>query len=146
MQTFLPYPSFVQSASCLDMRRLGKQRLECLQIINGLRGVTAGWVNHPATKMWTHYDNALCIYMREVIWEWKRRGYVNNMEVPDQRKDGTTAMPPWFGGDEFHDMHKALLLRKEPEFYKQYDWTVDPALPLIYPNPPADPRAKKVNP
>jgi hypothetical protein len=26
MQTFLPYPSFVKSAKCLDYRRLGKQR------------------------------------------------------------------------------------------------------------------------
>lgn len=36
MQTFLPYPSFHKSANCLDNRRLGKQRVECLQILNTL--------------------------------------------------------------------------------------------------------------
>lgn len=33
MQTFLPYSDFTKSAQCLDNRRLGKQRVECLQIL-----------------------------------------------------------------------------------------------------------------
>lgn len=33
MQTFLPYPSGRKSAKVLDNRRLGKQRVECLQIL-----------------------------------------------------------------------------------------------------------------
>lgn len=33
MQTFLPYPSAERSARVLDNRRLGKQRVECLQIL-----------------------------------------------------------------------------------------------------------------
>lgn len=37
MQTFLPYPNFVESAKCLDDKRLGKQRVECLQILNVLQ-------------------------------------------------------------------------------------------------------------
>lgn len=36
MQTFLPYPDFIRSAQCLDNRRLGKQRVECLQILKTL--------------------------------------------------------------------------------------------------------------
>ena len=36
MQTFLPYPDFAKSAACLDNRRLGKQRVECLQILKTL--------------------------------------------------------------------------------------------------------------
>lgn len=36
MQTFLPYPDFKKSASVLDNKRLGKQRLECLQILRTL--------------------------------------------------------------------------------------------------------------
>ncbi len=36
MQTFLPYADFQQSAKCLDNKRLGKQRVECLQILNTL--------------------------------------------------------------------------------------------------------------
>ena len=34
MQTFLPYPDFHESAKVLDMKRLGKQRVEVLQLLN----------------------------------------------------------------------------------------------------------------
>jgi len=33
MQTFLPYPDFAASSAVLDDRRLGKQRVEALQIV-----------------------------------------------------------------------------------------------------------------
>ena len=36
MQTFLPFPDFVASARSLDRLRLGKQRVETLQILNAL--------------------------------------------------------------------------------------------------------------
>lgn len=39
MQTFLPYKSFEQSAACLDNKRLGKQRVEVLQILKALPDV-----------------------------------------------------------------------------------------------------------
>jgi hypothetical protein len=54
MQTFLPSTSFIQSAKCLDYKRLGKQRVEAKTIINILEGKTTSnaWRNHPATKMW----------------------------------------------------------------------------------------------
>lgn len=38
MQTFLPYPNFIGSAKVLDSRRLGKQRVENLQIMQALLG------------------------------------------------------------------------------------------------------------
>ncbi len=36
MQTFLPYPDFARSAAVLDPARLGKQRVETLQILRAL--------------------------------------------------------------------------------------------------------------
>lgn len=39
MQTFLPYDSFKKSARVLDQRRLGKQRVECLQILGALTDI-----------------------------------------------------------------------------------------------------------
>jgi len=36
MQTFLPYPDFERSARALDLKRLGKQRVECIQVLRGL--------------------------------------------------------------------------------------------------------------
>lgn len=39
MQTFLPYSSFKRSAAVLDNKRLGKQRVETLQVMQGLAGM-----------------------------------------------------------------------------------------------------------
>lgn len=44
MQTFLPYPNFAASARVLDNRRLGKQRVECVQILKAIQpGYATGW-------------------------------------------------------------------------------------------------------
>jgi hypothetical protein len=50
MQTFLPYESYARSAAVLDRQRLGKQRVEAMQILRVLAGETAGWGNHPAVR------------------------------------------------------------------------------------------------
>jgi hypothetical protein len=59
MQTFLPYPDLQKSVQCLDYKRLGKQRVEALQILNILRGKPTksgksykGYINHPIVNMW----------------------------------------------------------------------------------------------
>lgn len=81
MQTFLPYPDFVASARCLDRLRLGKQRLEVLQILRAIRhdGVTTGrWRNHPAIRMWVGFRPALALYGLVICDEWIRRGYRDN--------------------------------------------------------------------
>ena len=66
MQTFLPHESFEKSAQVLDWRRLGKQRVEGMQIINAITGKTRkdgkpykGWINHPCSVMWRDYAPAL---------------------------------------------------------------------------------------
>ena len=38
MQTFLPYSNYPASARVLDNKRLGKQRVEVLQILKALAG------------------------------------------------------------------------------------------------------------
>lgn len=62
MQSFLPYPDFARSARVLDDRRLGKQRVEALQIYRALTREKYGWRNHPAVLMWRSYDEALIAY------------------------------------------------------------------------------------
>ena len=37
MQTFLPYSNFYKSAKVLDQKRLGKQRVEVLQLLNSIK-------------------------------------------------------------------------------------------------------------
>ncbi|HXK33391.1 MAG TPA: pyrimidine dimer DNA glycosylase/endonuclease V, partial [Dehalococcoidia bacterium] len=47
MRTPLPYPDLVVSARCLDDRRLGKQRVEAMQVLNALRNPANRWRRHP---------------------------------------------------------------------------------------------------
>src|SRR5690606_11138493 len=52
MQTFLPYEDFAATAQVLDQRRLGKQRVEALQVLRGLTRPGYGWRHRPAVSMW----------------------------------------------------------------------------------------------
>ena len=79
MQTFLTEFDFHANAKNLDYRRLGKQRVECKQILMALRGDSGGWVNHPATKMWRGYEPALLTYAVAICWEWIERGYKDSL-------------------------------------------------------------------
>ena len=48
VQTFLPYADFARSAAVLDRTRLGKQRVEAIQVVRALTIPTYGWRHHPA--------------------------------------------------------------------------------------------------
>lgn len=71
MQTFLPYPSFSESARVLDNRRLGKQRVECLQILNTLangpyqkrEAIIASWVSCTEEE-WKYHKSGFSSYRR----------------------------------------------------------------------------------
>lgn len=128
MQTFLPYADFKESAKCLDMSRLGKQRVETLQILYALTKGT-GWIHHPVTKMWRNYEPALCEYGFVICDEWISRGYKDTcygkiQDVLDSLSDKTIVYPPWLGDVELHLTHQSNLLRKQPEWYSSYGWTV----------------------
>jgi hypothetical protein len=131
MQTFLPYPDFEASLRVLDYRRLGKQRLEALQLIRAISGETVGWIRHPAAAMWRGYLNALKQYHNIAIEEWIRRGYRNNM--PKKRIRGKIVYPPWLGNEAFHASHRSNLLRKDREYYGTFGWTEPDNLPYLWP-------------
>lgn len=138
MQTFLPYSDFSKSAKVLDYRRLGKQRVEAMQLVNSTLKLAAnpdskvGWANHPARTMWHGYLPALRLYHNVVIQEWIDRGYNNNMkmyELPD-----TIEMPPWMGeGSPVHTSHRSNLLRKDPAYYSQFGWDESPNIEYYWP-------------
>lgn len=130
MQTFLPVPSFEESARILDYRRLGKQRVEAKQILDALTGRSKGWVNHPATLMWKGYEDALAQYMTVCIDEWIRRGYKNTMATC---RVLYPVLPPWVGDLAFHAAHRSNLLRKAPDYYSKFGWSEGPDLPYIWP-------------
>lgn len=131
MQTFLPYPDFTDSAKVLDYRRLGKQRVEAMQILNVLTGLSKGWSSHPAVKMWKGYEDALAFYMNVCIQEWIYRGYNNTMKI--YSLPSSFSLPPWIGNSAFHASHRANLIRKDFSFYSKYNWNEDPTLPYLWP-------------
>ncbi|MGE5489236.1 MAG: MSMEG_6728 family protein, partial [bacterium] len=114
MQTFLPYPDFAATAAVLDTARLGKQRVEAMMILRYLRGLYrfGSWRNHPATLMWRGYEDALRVYLYQMIREWTRRGHKNTIRVrlPAGFASGATPMPWWLGDERLHSSHRAALL------------------------------------
>lgn len=131
MQTFLPYPDFVESAKCLDTKRLGNQRVEALIL---LRALLEGnrWSNHPAARMWSGYEGQLKAYAVAICEEWISRGYRDTVlqKLPNLE---LSSPPPWLGDDRLHTSHKSNLLRKDFLWYGQYNWPIPPNLPYWWP-------------
>lgn len=142
MQTFLPVPDFVRTAEILDMRRLGKQRVETKQILRALTGLSKGWVNHPAVKMWRGHEYALTKYGLAMCLEWRKRGYKDTLldYFMEQRKiyvDNVEGnyLPRWFGNQEFHISHQSNLIRKRPFHYKPFFPGIPRDIPYVWPVP-----------
>jgi hypothetical protein len=146
MQTFLPYASFDRTARVLDPRRLGKQRVEALQVLRAQFVPNYGWRHHPAAKMWRGHDEALAAYGVAICREWVRRGYadtvrgsiVEALEREPRRQAELRRLgllPPWLGRPAFHRAHRSSLLRKDPAWYGPMFPGVPDDLPYIWPEP-----------
>jgi hypothetical protein len=135
MQTFLPFSNFKKSASVLDTRRLGKQRVETLQILNALHGLSKGWVNHPATKMWKGYTQALVLYGVAICEHWIELGYNDTCmsKITSFKTDSPVLMPLWLGG-KIHTTHRSALLFKNYEFYSKFNWKEEPIYDYYWPS------------
>ena len=132
MQTFLPYKNFYKSAKVLDQKRLGKQRVEVLQLLNSIKASKEdrpykGWKNHPCRKMWylkdSHdHSNALVEYGLDVCIAY----YVekNNHSYPE-----------WLGRKDIHKSHRSMLIQKQPEWYRDIWPEEEDDLEYIWPYP-----------
>ena len=137
MQTFLPYEDYKQTAQCLDYRRLGKQRIECKQILNALSGNSKGWTHHPATLMWKRYECELCQYAISICKEWIARGYKDQQLtwfIKENENYYTIGPPAWLGSIDFHLSHRSNLLRKDFVFYNKYNWNVPNDMEYVWPS------------
>ncbi|TDB69915.1 MSMEG_6728 family protein [Micromonospora sp. KC723] len=150
MQTFLPYPDFLASARTLDQRRLGKQRVETLQVLRGLTRPDYGWRHHPAVRMWAGYEEALTRYGLDVCAVWCAPGRADtcagSLVGELAAACGLTAvrgqaelaeageLPPWLGREDLHRSHRSSLLRKDPEYYRPLFGDVPPDLEYVWPD------------
>lgn len=149
VQTFLPYPDFAATAEVLDIRRLGKQRVEALQVLRGLTVPGYGWRHHPAVKMWAGYEESLVRYGLEVCRVWAARGYADTCATslttqlgsrcgvsvvrPQPALAATADLPPWLGDPTLHRSHRAALLRKDPLSYRAWFGHVPVDIPYVWP-------------
>lgn len=147
--TFLPYKDFEKTARCLDNRRLGKQRVEALQILTVIKPTrTASEVQftqlthtplkHPAYRMWRGYEYTLARYGHEICAEWRRRGYTDNLGTLFDEVmydfNLTANLPWWYENDQMMRAimltHRSNLVSKDPSYYK---WKVPNDLAYAWP-------------
>jgi len=120
MNVFLPYKSPLETARCLDKRRLNKQIIECEQIANAINGVSDAWKNHPIVRMYKDHLYFLHCYT-EILKMYKAEGYsqVSSFDLRERSIDIMKIMPD-FITDEYCDNMKKRLFTKDPEHYKQF--------------------------
>jgi hypothetical protein len=151
VQTFLPVADFEDGARLLDSPRLGKQRVETLQILRALELPDYGWVSHPVVRMWRGRTPALVAYGLAMVRVWRERGFADTTEtligefapeVIGASQDDLAAagmLPSWVGNEALHLSHRSNLIAKDPEFYRgRFTQLFGPEpddLPYVWPEP-----------
>ena len=152
MQTFVPSESLSECARVLDRQRLGKSRVEALQIVKALVVPGYGWQSHPAVAMWRGNLAGLLAYQEVITYEWtivrgyKGTCYVKTIALLEAGMGSQwvsealsairwreVAMPEWWGDYEVHSSHRSQLLAKDPEWYGQWGWDEIPGQGYVWP-------------
>ncbi|MGC4940044.1 MSMEG_6728 family protein [Kribbella sp. DT2] len=158
MQSYLPYADFRATARVLDARRLGRQRVDTIQLLHGLTVTDHNLRHHPAVTMWAGYEEALVRYGVEICAAWTAPGRADTSEltlrtelrtgcgihrVRTQRQLADAGeLPPWLGDEDFHRSQRSALLQKNPAYYGRF--FDDPAdLPVIWPTSDRNPRGQR---
>jgi hypothetical protein len=148
MQTFVPFADFEASARALDAKRLGKQRVEVIQIVRALTVPGYAWSQHPATLMWKGYEEALGRYGITMCEVWLELGFGDTCAATiaaDLATFGITeirteaelreagALPPWLEDEAVRESHQSSLVRKDPAFYRQHFPDVRADIDYVWP-------------
>jgi hypothetical protein len=148
MQTFVPFVDFEASARALDAKRLGKQRVEVIQIVRALTVPDYAWKSHPAVLMWKGYEEALGRYGLTMCEVWLELGFGDTCAatiaadlaafgVPHIRTEtelaAAGALPPWLFDEAVRQSHQSALVRKDPGFYRQSFPDVRPDIEYVWP-------------
>ncbi|MGY1814306.1 MSMEG_6728 family protein [Blastococcus sp. SYSU D00820] len=151
MQTFLPVADFAESARFLDSPRLGKQRVETLQVLRALELPDYGWVSHPVVRMWRGRTAGLVGYGLAMVRVWRERGFADSTytqiaefapdvaEAPQEELARLGLLPSWLGDPALHLSHRSNLIAKDPEYYRpRFTEVFGPEpddLPYLWPEP-----------
>ena len=124
VQTFIPYSDFEKTARVLDVKRLGKQRVEVIQVVRAVTVPGYGWASHPAALMWHGYLEALGRYGLTMCEVWTERGFSDSCAATissDLAAVGVTeirsysrlaaeeALPDWLFDSDLQRSHQSAL-------------------------------------
>lgn len=143
MQTFITDFDMHINAKNLDNKRLGKQRVEALQIADCLLIKVSRWKFHPATAMWKNYEAFLLHkYVSAIFLEWKNRGFKNykceewyeklNEALKIKYENKFTYQVDWIN-KSFIESHRSNLIKKDFNFYRNKFPSTLLDLPYIWP-------------
>jgi hypothetical protein len=146
MQTFITDHNVSIAAKNLDNTRLGKQRVEALQIFECLEVPESksyqnkSMRNHKAVQMWEGYSKFLIeVYVAEILYQWQEvRGFNNSkcftkyMKYRNIVGEYPIIRPHWIT-DEFIEAHRSNLIAKYPGFYRPLFPNTKDGLEYIWP-------------
>lgn len=144
MQTFLTDMSFRRNAQFLDEKRLGKQRVETLQIMKAIFDPEYGWQSHPVTNMWRNHPFGLWLYQYHTCEVWTAKGFQDTCkdrtrkllidnDVSLDPSDHKEIWPEWINDERLYASHRSNLLRKRPAHYEKFGWLEPDNLPYFWP-------------
>lgn len=148
MITFTPLPDFEDSLRSLDTQRLGKQRVEVIQIERALTVPGYAWSSHPATLMWKGYEEALGRYGLIACAVWGELGFADTCAATitadllsvgigpirsSAELAAAGALPPWLFDADLQLSHRSALVRKDPGHYRPQFGDVPDDLPYVWP-------------
>lgn len=151
--TWLPLPSYRDSADALSDRDLEQQRYDVVYLLEQLHSIEKSELPSEylsevgnadielLMKMWVGKEMQLCEYGAVVCEEWlTRKAFQEDpaLEIILKHLDWATddssnmAKPVWFGNIEFHHSHQAALVRRDADSYRGL-FRVERDLPIIWP-------------
>jgi hypothetical protein len=128
MQVFI-IGSPLETAMCLDKKRLNKQIIECQQILKAIWGESKAWANHPCTIQYREHETWLWYYYQTLAFY---RDYLNNvsnqfgkLSIDDLNEAKIKSLiadsyMPNFHTEEYFKNMKKRLYTKDNEHYKQW--------------------------
>ena len=149
LRTWLPVPSFQETALVLHNEELHKVRKDVLYILDVLAGRFQHMKHNPSVTMWRGSELVLVAYGVNMCTEWKARGQRDKLSdrifAYAEEALRTNALNPkdngnipwWLGNVGFHESHKSNLIALRPEHYQTIWPSVAADLPMVMPGPTA---------
>lgn len=115
MQIFIPHPSPIHVAQCLDPKRLNKQVVECDQIMKAIKGETKAWANHPVVKMYSDHLHWVKLY-RDCLYNYR----IGNTRLAIHLSNEADKIRPKWMTRPLCYSHRRRLVEKDPIYYKGF--------------------------